>query len=167
MNGYVADFSFLKNLGASWEKVTIKYTPTYMERYWGDSDPVAANVLAVPVIEESLAETAKELVGGEGWALRDSLPDENGFAAVWMLIVERRGKTERTGALEHVGLHGYLAPCEECSQREERFWREPGEEGMVRFVGKDCGAVVSDGLFRDGGKCGIAKTARSNSRRFS
>jgi hypothetical protein len=60
----------------------IKYTLTYMERYWGDADPVAANVLAAPVIEESLAETAKELVGGKGWAVRDCLEDEDGTLAL-------------------------------------------------------------------------------------
>ncbi|KAF2445510.1 hypothetical protein P171DRAFT_520288 [Karstenula rhodostoma CBS 690.94] len=142
VSGYIADFSFLKNLGTSWEKVWIQYTPTYMERYWGDEDPVAANVLAVPIIEESLAKTAKELVGGKGWALRDSLVDESLSATVWVLDVERKGKAEKTGKLEHVGLHSYLAPCDKCRQREEKFRREPAEDGMVRFVGEDCGAVV-------------------------
>jgi hypothetical protein len=146
-SGYVADFSFLKNLGTSWEKVRIKYTPTYMERYWGDGDPVAANVLAVPVIEESLAETAKELVGGEGWSVRDFLEDEDGLAAVWVLDVERKDEAEKTGSLEHVGLHSYVAPCSECSTRQEKFRRQPQEHGNIRFVGEGCGAVVSHGRF--------------------
>ncbi|KAL5389288.1 hypothetical protein DPSP01_002601 [Paraphaeosphaeria sporulosa] len=139
VTGCVADFNFLKNLGTFWEKVKIKYTPTYMEGYWGDGDPVEADVLAVLIIEESLAETAKELVGGEGWAVRDSLEDESALAAVWVLDVERKTGAERTGRLE---LHNYLAPCDKCRTRQEKFRREPGEHGMVRFVGEKCGAWV-------------------------
>jgi hypothetical protein len=139
VSGYIADYSFLKNLGTSWEKVRITYTPTYMERYWGDSDPVPANFLAVPIIEESLAKTAKELVGGEGWAVRDSLTDESWSATMWVLDVERKGHAEKTENLEHVGLHSYLAPCDECNMREEKFQRKPDEDGVVRFVGEVCG----------------------------
>lgn len=151
VRGYVADFSFLKNLGTSWEKVKIKYTPTYMERYYGDCDPVAANVLAVPVVEESLAGTAKELVGGAAWAVRDYLEDEDESAAVWVLDVERKKGEEKTGSLGHLGLHSYLAPCDKCNTREEKFRRQLEEHGNVRFIGDSCGAVVSRGLVRDRG----------------
>ena len=149
VHGYIADFSFLKNLGTSWDKVRITYTPTYMERYWGDGDPVPANVLAVPIIEEGLAKIAKELVGGEGWAVGDSLTDEGQWGTRWVLNVERRSQAEKTGNLEHVGLHSYLAPCGECNTREEKFRRELDADGMVRFVGESCGAVVSDRTFRN------------------
>ena len=116
-----------------------------MERYWGDSDPVAANVLAVPAIEECLAETAKELVDGEGWVIADSLEKGSSRASVWVLDVQRKGKDERTESLEHIGLHDYLAPCDECNEREEKFHRERSDDGMVKFVGEDCGRVVSTG----------------------
>jgi hypothetical protein len=151
VSGYVADFSFLMNLGTTWEKVKIKYTPTYMERYWGDCDPVAANVLAVPIIEESLAETAKELVGGENWAVRDCLEDEDRLAAVWVLNVERKERAEKTGRLEQVGLHSYLAPCDACSTRQEKFRRQLEEHRKFRFIGEECGAVVSRWRFGDCG----------------
>lgn len=162
--GYIADFDFLKNLGNSWDTVRVKYTPTYMKRYWGDRDPVSANVLAVPIIEQDLARTAKELVGGEGWALEDRIEDQNETASGWVLNVERKGSEERVECLKHIGLHDYLAPCDGCNRRTERFHLEPAGDGVVKFVGEECGKVVSTSIFQEESDL-VLTMSRSNSRR--
>lgn len=146
--GYTADFDFLKNLGTSWDTVRIRYTPTYMNRYGRDRDPVSANIIAVPIIEQGLAKTAKELVGGEGWVLEDRIEAQSETASEWVLKAQRKRREERVERLKHTGLHDYLAPCNGCNRRTDRFYGEPAEDGMVKFVGQECGQVVPTPISR-------------------
>jgi hypothetical protein len=115
-----------------------------MLAYWGDEDPVAANIIAVPIIQEGLAEIAKVLVGGKGWVVRDSLQVVESSAARWMLDVDQRSDDERLQELNHIGLRSYLGECEGCGNREEIFnLQSDREDETICFVGEECGQVVS------------------------
>lgn len=114
-----------------------------MLAYWGDNDPRAANIVAVPIIQQGLAEMAKTLVGGEAWVIRDSLEAVEESALRWVLDIERGLSGERVQELKYVGLQSYLAECEGCDSREETFTLQPDrEDGMIRFMSK-CGQLVS------------------------
>lgn len=143
VGGYLADFAFLKNLGSRWTSVEIVYVPTYMLAYWGDADPIPANIIAVPIIQEALAEAAKHLVGNEGWIIRDEVEEFKSKADEWLLKAERRQREERVCEIEHLGLRSFLAECYQCRKREDKFsLEEEGKDGIFRFVA-DCGKVVS------------------------
>lgn len=135
-----------------------------MSRYRGDRDPVSANVLAVPIIEQGLAVTAKQLVGGEGWDLEDRIEAQSETASEWVLNVQRKGREERVERLKHIGLHDYLAPCNRCNRRTERFHLELAEDGAVKFVGEECGKVVGTSIFHEESDS-VLTMSRSNSRR--
>jgi hypothetical protein len=66
------NFEFLKNLGTQWKRIHIKYTLSFQPDR-DDKKSIAADILVLPIIQESLAEIAKVLVGGEGWVIWDSV----------------------------------------------------------------------------------------------
>lgn len=115
-----------------------------MLAYWGDEDPVEANIVAVPIIQQGLAEIAKELVGGQGWVIRDSLDAVERGAARWLLDAERKTRGESLQELNHLGLRSYLAECDTCGESEETYVLQPDKgDGIIRFKTKNCGGIVS------------------------
>lgn len=114
-----------------------------MLAYWGDGDPVAANIVAVPIIQQGLAEIAKVLIGGEGWTIQDSLEEVEHGAARWLLDANRAPDDERVLELKHTGLRSYVGDCEGCYDEEETFTlHDDRGDGIIRFMAGKCGHVV-------------------------
>ncbi|KAF1955288.1 hypothetical protein CC80DRAFT_493209 [Byssothecium circinans] len=140
-DGYLVDYDFLKNLGTHWKQIQIEYIPTYMICYYGDADPIPANIIAVPDIQKGLAESAKELIGNEGWIIRDAVKEVENGADRWVLKAERTSGEEKVLDLKHMGFRSYLADCDGCGKREEKFTLQDDDTGdIIKFVG-GCGYV--------------------------
>lgn len=79
VNGYIFDGNFLEVLGeyARLKTVKIQLSMTYMRQYFGDEDSVPANILAIPIVQQSLVDASKHLVLDEqgGYIVQDRLPE--------------------------------------------------------------------------------------------
>jgi hypothetical protein len=60
----------------------------------------------------------------------------------WLLDVKKRPIGERVQELTHIGLRSYLGKCDDCFGIDLFTLKPDREDGIIRFVGKDCGRVV-------------------------